>query len=117
MNSNCAVIQDLLPLYVDDTASSQTCELVKEHLSFCPDCRKACRDYKKSLKTTKSSFSDGQPCEPDFSQISKKLSNERKFEVLLTTFALVLALAAVAYDVVMFLTKEKGEKGHDRFSL
>lgn len=116
MNNNCRVIQDLLPLYVDKTASSQTSEIVKQHLSFCPDCRKACRDYKKVLKTTQPSFSE-QSCEPDFSQISKKLSNERKFEVLLTTFALVLALAAVAYDVVMFLTKEKGEKGHDRFSL
>ena len=117
MNINCSVIQDLLPLYVDKTASSQTCEIVKEHLSFCTDCRKACRDYKKSLKTTKSSFSDGQPCEPDFSQLSKKISKERKFEVLLTTFALVLALAAVTYDVVKFLTKEKGEKEHDRFCL
>lgn len=36
----CEVIQDLLPLYVEDMASAPTRELVEEHLADCEVCRK-----------------------------------------------------------------------------
>ena len=37
---NCNVIQDILPLYIDDVVSDDTKELVEEHLKECPACRK-----------------------------------------------------------------------------
>lgn len=36
---NCNVIQDLLPLYVDECCSGESAELVKEHLEVCPKCK------------------------------------------------------------------------------
>lgn len=36
---NCKIIQDLLPLYHDGVCSSESRELVEEHLQECPDCK------------------------------------------------------------------------------
>lgn len=37
----CPVIQDLLPLYVDDALSPESRALADQHLADCPDCRQA----------------------------------------------------------------------------
>ena len=46
MKMPCSVIRDLLPLYAEEMASSESGELVREHLETCPDCRKALEDLK-----------------------------------------------------------------------
>ena len=38
---SCNVIQDIMPLYVDEIVSEDTKKLVEEHLKECEDCRKA----------------------------------------------------------------------------
>ncbi|BDF33816.1 hypothetical protein CE91St62_18820 [Lachnospiraceae bacterium] len=38
--TNCNIIQDLLPLYLDDACSKESRELVEEHLAQCAICRK-----------------------------------------------------------------------------
>lgn len=38
MKETCGIVQDLLPLYVDDVCSERSRELVREHLAECPDC-------------------------------------------------------------------------------
>ena len=35
---NCKVIQDLLPLYIDDVVSEESVALVEDHLKECNDC-------------------------------------------------------------------------------
>ena len=35
---DCDIIKDLLPSYIDKTASNSTNELVEEHLKNCEDC-------------------------------------------------------------------------------
>lgn len=40
MKVKCAVINDLLPLYVDDVLSQESRELVEEHIKECEACRK-----------------------------------------------------------------------------
>ena len=37
---SCNVIQDIMPLYVDEIVSEDTKKLVEEHLKECEDCRK-----------------------------------------------------------------------------
>lgn len=39
MSKQCEVIQDLLPLYVDEACSQSSLEMIKEHLESCPECR------------------------------------------------------------------------------
>ena len=40
MEIKCNVIQDLLPLYVDNACSKESADMVKEHISTCPECKK-----------------------------------------------------------------------------
>ena len=37
MKISCNIIEDLLPLYVDDMVSEDSRQLVEEHLKACPD--------------------------------------------------------------------------------
>ncbi|MER1998601.1 MAG: zf-HC2 domain-containing protein [Lysinibacillus sp.] len=45
----CSVIQDLLPLYVDEVVSDDTKTLVNEHLRTCEDCKKEHEQMKETL--------------------------------------------------------------------
>ena len=36
---NCEIIQDLLPLYIDDVASKESRSMIEEHIKSCSDCR------------------------------------------------------------------------------
>lgn len=46
MKVKCAVINDLLPLYVDDVLSKESRELVEEHIKECESCRKMLENMK-----------------------------------------------------------------------
>lgn len=39
---DCAVIRDLIPLYLDDCCSEESRGLVEAHLALCPSCRALC---------------------------------------------------------------------------
>lgn len=39
MDKQCEIIQDLLPLYVDDACSESSMEMVRNHLEGCSECR------------------------------------------------------------------------------
>lgn len=39
MKLDCKVIEDLIPLYLDDVCSGQTKEIVEDHLNECEECR------------------------------------------------------------------------------
>ena len=47
MKISCNVIEDLLPLYVDEAASEDSRQLVEEHLKGCSSCRKMLEEIKK----------------------------------------------------------------------
>ena len=40
-NITCNMIKDLIPSYLDDVLTEDTCELVKEHLAVCSECAQA----------------------------------------------------------------------------
>lgn len=40
MSKQCDIVQDMLPLYVDEACSESTAEMVKEHLASCSKCSK-----------------------------------------------------------------------------
>lgn len=39
MKTECSVVRDLLPLYVEDMVSTETAQYVKSHLAECPECQ------------------------------------------------------------------------------
>ena len=48
MKTDCNIIRDLLPLYVDDVCSQESRNLVDEHLRECPDCLEELANIRKS---------------------------------------------------------------------
>lgn len=47
MKINCYIVQDLLPLYVENLANERTLSDVKEHLVECEECRQLMEDMSK----------------------------------------------------------------------
>lgn len=41
MKQECSVVQDLLPLYVEDMVSADTAAFIRAHIETCPDCAAA----------------------------------------------------------------------------
>lgn len=37
--NECSIVQDILPLYVEEMVSDDTVSFVREHLKDCPRCR------------------------------------------------------------------------------
>lgn len=46
---SCSIIQDILPLYVDEVVSEETQEMVDEHLKYCAACQQEVEMMKQSL--------------------------------------------------------------------
>mgnify|MGYP001019011165 CR=1 FL=1 len=57
MKLSCEVIKDLLPLYYDKVCSKESCSLVEEHLTQCPQCVNELQKLKMDLE--KPSVSEG----------------------------------------------------------
>ena len=51
MNLPCAVTRDLLPLYAEDLVEQETEELIAQHLTDCPACRKKLSELKTGTGT------------------------------------------------------------------
>ena len=49
MNKDCAIVRDLLPLYVDEVCSPPSRELVEEHLKTCADCASELQGLRQAL--------------------------------------------------------------------
>ena len=50
MKITCNIIEDLLPLYIDDMVSEDSRQLVEEHLKECTTCQKMMEEMKKEIK-------------------------------------------------------------------
>lgn len=47
----CCIVQDLLPGCLDGVASEETCQLIREHLENCPQCRELSEEFQSPLPT------------------------------------------------------------------
>lgn len=45
MKLDCCVVRDLLPLYIEDILSTETAEIVREHLEVCEKCRAELNEF------------------------------------------------------------------------
>ena len=88
---NCEVIEDLLPLYVENIASPSSRVLVEEHLASC----ERCRELEKSMRTEVHlpKDIDTKPLKRISSHLFRKKLTEVALTVLIMTlFAMLLIL-------------------------
>ncbi len=84
--NKCGVIKDLLPLYADEMCSTDSKELVEEHIAYCEDCKRELEDY---------SYNTGLPAvkaDEAFKSFKKRMSVKT---IVTVAVCLVLSLALV----------------------
>lgn len=87
---NCNVAEDLIPLYVDEVLTSDSVELVEEHLAECEDCTAKVESLRK--ETVIVADKDVNPL--------KKVRSKLKFSKIIT---IVLITAFVLFGIHVFL--------------
>ena len=91
----CSIIQDILPLYVDEVVSQDTKEMIEEHLVHCEKCQKEYEVMRREL------FIPAENKASIFKKINKKWRNKKVkisiISVLATAIILVGAFAYVVY--------------------
>lgn len=93
MKTNCDIIRDLLPLYVEGIASEASKQLVNEHLAECPACKEELARMKKPL-----------PVRPELKsaealQKLRRAVNNRKIRAVLITCLLTVLLLGGVYSL------------------
>ena len=93
---NCNVIQDILPLYIEDAVSEDTKELVEEHLQNCEICQRVYHETKADLENDMKIYAQTK----ENSNEANDLKNFRKF---LKKRKIKTILLSIATTVICFL--------------
>lgn len=59
MRMNCAIVKDLLPLYVEDLTSDSSNQFIEEHIVNCDECMDYLKNIKRDIPTVEESFDAG----------------------------------------------------------
>lgn len=90
MKNECSIVRDILPLYVEDMASPDTVEFIKEHLDHCSACRQEFDQIKKP-----------DPIPPQMNLVPlkrlKKKMRAKRIQTVACTAILVIALLVSAF--------------------
>lgn len=87
-NIKCSIIEDLLPLYIDQVTSPDSNELVENHLASCADCQKEYKMLSESYHIPKETNTDA------FQEINNKLKKKKRKTIISTmiiSFLLMLS--------------------------
>lgn len=99
---NCAIVKDLLPLYIEDMVSTETELFIKEHLETCEDCRSEYDILKsEALVSTPEIISENE-IKP-FRKAAKKLNRQLYgFSYMLIILFILLGFSYTAEEKMMY---------------
>ena len=119
----CEVVRDLIPMYIDNTASDETEAVVMEHISECEECRKYCDACRKAerraeqlseksfAKAVKNAGGDIGGIEQKYALLSRKIKMRKQRQTIIGVLVLLGMAIYVTSDIVNTLKrKEKGNK-------
>jgi hypothetical protein len=90
---NCDIIQDLLPLYVDDICSEASKQIIETHLAYCNFCKEKVHEFQKDDITI---------------QLKKeKIESFKKFASRLKLRKICLALICIIFALVFITVADK----------
>ena len=123
MNLNCNIIQDLLPLVVEDLASEDTVKFVNNHMDACSECNE---EYMKLRDSNTSYKSTNKPETIPLQRIRRRLKNRNIYIGILSALIICLSLVIVlniatkpiplSYTEAIESTKVEYEKLYIKFN-
>lgn len=104
MKTECSLVRDLLPLYVEDMVRDETDAFIRSHLDACPDC--AAELASMQAETAPISL-DGKtdPAAGALSSIKRKLRRKSVLAVSITAVVLILVLVGLSIFPIHRFTK------------
>lgn len=108
MKMSCNIIEDLLPLYVDDMVSEDSRKLVEEHLKECPSCRKMQEEMVKEnrLSATGNRSNSEKTNKTEAESLKKIRRRIRKKRIASVILAVILVVAAGGIGHYWYYDKE-----------
>ena len=107
MKISCNVIEDLLPLYVDDAVSEDSRLLVEEHLKECASCRKMQEEIKRENLFGRDKGNTSEERKKAEIQSLKKIRNNiRRKRILSVILAAVLVFAVCSMGHYWYYDRE-----------
>lgn len=99
---NCAIVKDLLPLYIEDMVSDETEVFINEHLKECEDCRNELDVLKsEALVSTPEIISENEMM--PFKKAAKKLNRQLYgFSYMLIILLILLGFSYTAEEKMMY---------------
>lgn len=96
MTIKCAVIEDLLPSYIDGLTSDESNQLIKEHLKDCTNCSKIYHEMKQELPNISQSIDTPS----DYNE--RKLVQRIKSKIMTVIVTLVITFSLLGFLVGSF---------------
>ena len=108
MKISCNIIEDLLPLYVDDMVSEDSRQLVEEHLKACPTCRRMQEEIMREnhLTDVKKGSDSVQTNKMEAELLKKIRCKIRKKRIVSVLLAVAIVLAAGGIGHYWYYDKE-----------
>jgi len=96
MKTNCNIIQDLLPLYIDDFCSKESRSLVEDHLKECEVCNRKYNNQKSELEVNQDIIKENLKAKRPFKKIIRYL-----------TVALILIAILITTSILTYITIDR----------
>lgn len=103
--TKCMIIQDILPLYVDDVVCEDTKELVDEHISSCENCARLVNNMKKDINMSSFVMNESEDI-----KVVKKIKKSIKSKIIKAIFATIAIIFGlyIVFLLVFSLSLEFG---------
>ena len=98
MKTNCKVIEDLLPLYIDEVCSDESKRLVEEHLKECDACIAKLNAQEAEVIVGKEEIEQNLKAKDPFKKIRRKQSYAKVGAVLGALIGLVSSLVLGVFE-------------------
>ena len=93
----CAVVKDLIPLYVDDVVSEDSKIMIEKHMKGC----KECSDYYRKLKESDNNYekTQGLKDKEALKKIKKSIVKKRLITALITAICVAAIAGGTIYEI------------------
>lgn len=98
----CTLVQDLLPLYIEQLTSKESDQLLQEHLADCEDCRNRESLLRSAVEARLAEQQQEEKAEINYLKKIRRSGRRKQFFVFLTVVVLMAALCGAGLKLYVF---------------